>query len=159
MAAVPDERRRRGMYLGLAPEAARFMPGKGGVKSTDLHLYKPLPRNGLSNFFRPAELPVESLVSWTAHTALAERYKHFLRQARSAHQRTSSTVPTASNKCVTPELVIPPKMRTAQMISAATPARKVGASNVDAIIPSSSSVDSTRAHLYLSARGGGEPHY
>jgi hypothetical protein len=27
------------------------------------------------------------------------------------------------------------------------------------MIRSSSSVDSTRADLYLSARGGGEPHY
>jgi hypothetical protein len=98
-------------------------------------------------------------VSWTAHTALADRYKTFQTYPRSAHHRTSSTVPTASNKCVTPELVIPPKMRTAHKISAARPASKVGASNVDAMIGSSSSVDSIRADLYLSVPGGGEPHY
>ena len=38
--------------------------------------------------------------------------------ARSAHHRTRSTVPTASNKCVTPEVVIPPKMRNAHARSA-----------------------------------------
>ena len=135
------------------------MPGKGGLESTLLHLYKPLPRNGLIRIFEPAEPPVQAVVSWTAYTALADRYKAFLPYARSAHHRTSSTVPTASNKCVTPELVIPPKMSTAQMMSAARPANKLGASNVDAIIHSSLSVDSTRADLYLSARGGGEPHY
>ena len=135
------------------------MPRKGGLESTLLHLYKPLPRNGLFQIFAPTEPPVETVVSWTAHTALADRYRLFLTYPRSAHHRTSSTVPTASNKCVTPELVIPPKMRTAQMISAARPANKLGASNVDAIIHSFSSVDSTRADLYLSARGGGEPHY
>ena len=96
---------------------------------------------------------------WTACTALADRYKLFQPYPRRAHQRTNRTVPRASNKCVTPELVIPPKMRTAHIISAATPAIKVGASNVDAMIHSSSSVDSIRADLYLSVRGGGEPHY
>jgi hypothetical protein len=135
------------------------MPRKGGLESTVLHLYKPLPRNGLFHVFQAAELPVEAVVSWTAHAALADRYKPFQPYARSAHHRTSNTVPTASNKCVTPELVIPPKTRTAHKINAARPASKVGASNVDAMIRSSSSVDSTRADLYLSARGGGEPHY
>ena len=38
--------------------------------------------------------------------------------ARSAHHRTRSTVPTASNKCVTPEVAIPPKMRNAHARSA-----------------------------------------
>jgi hypothetical protein len=50
-------------------------------------------------------------------------------------------------------------MSHAHAIKAANPASSVGASNVDAMIQSSSSVDSGDAHSYLSERGGGEPHY
>jgi hypothetical protein len=54
------------------------MPRKGGLGSTLLHLYKPLPRNGLFQIFEPTKPLVEAVVSWTAHTALADRYRLFL---------------------------------------------------------------------------------
>ena len=47
------------------------------------------------------------------------------RQARSAHHRTSNTLPTASNKWVTPAVVTPPKIRNAQTTSATTAAISV----------------------------------
>ena len=106
------------------------MPGSDGLESGIMGMCKSLHRNELSvDFQAPRAMLRPSRVVEHPHGTRRPLQRH----ARSAHHRTRRTVPTGSNKCVTPELVTPPKMSNAHATSAAIAVSSVGVSNVDAM--------------------------
>src|SRR5882724_2427341 len=101
------------------------MPVNGRSSSTYLHLDRALLCNDLDCMGEPLYRAPRrgSVVGRPQGTQ-----KALQDQARRAHHRTRSTIPTASNKCVTPAVVTPPKMSNAQATSAAIATSNVGAS-------------------------------
>ena len=105
-----------------ARKFARFMPADDIGKRIKLQFTKTLLTRTLPG--RPGgQLTLMKPVPVVGHPHAPRAVPQD--HARSAHQRTSRTVPTASNKCVTPDVATPPKMMNAQATSAAIPPSNV----------------------------------